>query len=75
MNYFPIVKLFYLLIYIYIFTVTNIDYIWTCIFVFVASGESVFSAVFTFNINGSPSEIDTIKTEMNTAVSPIYFKF
>lgn len=62
-------------IFIFTITVCIIDYVRTNDFVFVASGESVFSAVFTFNINGNPSEKEAIKTEMETAVSPIYFKF
>eukprot|EP00105_Crassostrea_gigas_P016588 XP_011434026.1 PREDICTED: fibrillin-2-like isoform X1 [Crassostrea gigas] len=37
-----------------------------------ASGESVFSAVFTFNINGNPSEKDVIKAEMKTALTNLY---
>lgn len=66
-----------LFIDIFIFTITLciIDYVRTYVFVFVASGESVFSAVFTFNINGNPSEKDSIKAKMETAVSLIYLKF
>uniref|UniRef100_A0A8W8NDF3 Fibrillin-1 n=1 Tax=Magallana gigas TaxID=29159 RepID=A0A8W8NDF3_MAGGI len=37
-----------------------------------ASGESVFSAVFTFNINGNPSEKEAIKTKMETALTNLY---
>ena len=39
--------------------------------IFIATGETVFSAVFTFNIDGKPTEKDAIKAEMATAVSII----
>ena len=41
---------------------------------FTASDETVFSAVFTLDIHGKPTEIGAIKAEMETAVSNIILR-
>ena len=41
---------------------------------FTATGETVFSAVFTFNIDGKSTEKGAIKAEMETAVSNIILR-